>query len=100
MYQLVLTNTCKSTYTSSERLTKREKIDMKMNMNQQLTFGMRKLLHEWLRKQCLSQKKNECVCVCIFMTKAHTYFTKIYLENKDFTFNSTVRQSMDGSLER
>lgn len=46
MYQLFLTNTCKSTYTSSERLTKREKIDMKMNMNQQLTFGMRKLLHE------------------------------------------------------
>lgn len=46
MYRLVLTNTCKSTYTSSERLTKREKIDMKMNMNQQLTFGMRNLLHE------------------------------------------------------
>lgn len=99
MYRLVLTNTCKSTYTSSERLIKREKIDMKMNMNQQLTFGMRNLLHEWLRKQCLSQKKmNECVC--LFMRKAHTYFTKIYLENKDFTFNSTVRQSMDGSLER
>lgn len=39
-------------------------------------------------------------CVCLFMTKAHTNFTKIYLENKDFTFNSTVRQSMDGSLER
>lgn len=46
MYRLGLTNTCKSTYTSSERLIKREKIDMKMNMNQQLTFGMRNLLHE------------------------------------------------------
>lgn len=51
-----------------------------------------------IEKAMLITEKN--ACVCLFMTKAHTYFTKIYLENKDFTFNSIVRQSMDGSLER
>lgn len=51
-----------------------------------------------IEKAMLITEKN--ASVCLFMTKAHTYFTKIYLENKDFTSNSTVRQSMDGSLER
>lgn len=44
--------------------------------------------------------RKKWMSVCVYMTKAHTYFIKIYLENRDFTFNSTVRQSMDGSLER
>lgn len=55
-------------------------------------------MNDWESNAYHRKKMNECVC--LFMTKAHTYFTKIYLENKDFTFNSTVRQSMDGSLER
>lgn len=33
MYRLVLINICKSIYISFERFIKREKIDMKMNMN-------------------------------------------------------------------
>lgn len=99
MYRLVLTNTCKSTYTSSERLTIKERENWYENEHEPTINIWHEKLTAWMiEKAMLITEKNECVC--LFMTKAHTYFTKIYLENKDFTFNSTVRQSMDGSLER
>lgn len=47
--------------------------------------------------------RKKWMSVCVYSWQRHIHIlqdTKIYLENKDFTSNSTVRQSMDGSLER
>lgn len=100
MYWLVLTNTCTSTTQTLKDSPRQRKLIWRWTWTNHQHLALENYcMNDWETNAYHRKKKwmNECV----FMTKAHTYFTKIYLENRDFTFiNSTVGQGMDGSLER